>query len=300
MIKNLRFKQHIIVTGANGFTGRFVCQELKNNNLNFTAILRPKSDLSWIKKNNIKFKFADLNNFNELSKALYDCDTLINVASIGFGSAPTIIKACEAANLKRAIFVSTTSIFTKLNAESKKIRIKAENSIKNSNLIWTIVRPTMIYGTPRDRNIIKLIEWLDKFPIIPVFGDGESLQQPVHVYDVAKSLVAIVDKKDTFYKAFNLSGLNPITYNKLIKVISSCLQKKIYIIHFPAIFIIFILKIFEKIGIKLFIKSEQIARLNENKDFSHEKAYSKFNFRPISIEQGIHKEVMIYKNNRFE
>ena len=39
-----------------------------------------------------------------------------------------------------------------------------------SNLEWTIIRPTMIYGSPRDRNMIRLIKWIDHLPILPVFG----------------------------------------------------------------------------------------------------------------------------------
>ena len=81
----------------------------------------------------------------------------------------------------RLRFLSSTSIYTSLNASSKKIRNNAENIIKKSSLIWSIIRPTMIYGTPKDRNMIKLITWIDKVPLIPIFGNGNSLQQPIYV-----------------------------------------------------------------------------------------------------------------------
>ena len=55
------------------------------------------------------------------------CSNLINVASLGFGAAPVLIKACNNAGIKRAIFVA---VFTKLNAKSKNIRLKAEEKIK--------------------------------------------------------------------------------------------------------------------------------------------------------------------------
>ena len=44
----------------------------------------------------------------------------------------------------------------------------------------------MIYGSPDDRNIIKLIKWIDKYPFIPIIGTGEFLQHPIFVEDLSK------------------------------------------------------------------------------------------------------------------
>ena len=124
-----------IVTGANGFTGRYVCMELIRKNMPFIVLLRPNTDPTWFKRYSIKYRFADINNLQELVPAMKSCDTLINVASIGFGAAPILIKACHEVGIQRAIFVSTTAIFTKLNSSSKSIRLDAENKIIQSRLI---------------------------------------------------------------------------------------------------------------------------------------------------------------------
>ena len=81
-----------------------------------------------------------------------------------------VLACCANLNIKRVVFISSTSIFTRLNASSKAIRLRAEEKIKSSDLDWTIMRPTMIYGTPKDRNMIRLVEWIDKFNFVPVFG----------------------------------------------------------------------------------------------------------------------------------
>ena len=158
---------------------------------------------------------------------------LINIASLGFGNAKPIVEACEKASLKRVIFISSTSIFTSLNAISKEIRNKAENTIKKSSLIWSIIRPTMIYGTPKDRNMIKLIRWIDNVPIIPIFGNGNSLQQPIYVKDLAKFIVDVLDNKQSFRNDFNISGKYPLTFNEIIKEISEILNKKPLKIYLP-------------------------------------------------------------------
>ena len=295
--KDFKFKR-IIISGANGFTGRFVCRELKSRGVVFSVILRPGSCTKWMIQNNIKYCFADLNDIQELSNILKGKDCLINLASLGFGSAGKILKSCENASLKRVIFISSTSIFTKLNAKSKKIRIEAEKLIMNSNLIWTIIRPTMIFGSPKDRNMIKLIKWIDNVPFFPVMGQGNNFQQPIYVKDLAWSIVEIIEKKKTFHKIFNLSGPEPLTFNEIIKIISFYLGKKPLMLFLPYLFFSKILNFTEFLGLKFFIKSEQILRLNEDKIFPNDKAKNIFGYKPTEFDKAIFEEIKIYKRKK--
>ena len=287
-------KKPILVTGANGFTGKFVCLELIKRKMPFIAVLSPKGDPSWMKNNSIDYKNIDLNDIDQMQKILKKCSSLLNIASIGFGAAPAIIQACEQSGIKRAIFVSTTSIYTKLNAPSKSIRLLAERSIIKSKLNWTIIRPTMIYGTENDRNMIRLIKWINNKRFIPIFGNGKSLQQPIFVKDLSWSLVEILDNKSTYRKSFNLSGKDPLTFLDIINTIEKYLNKKIFKLFLPAKFIVFILIFLEKIGLNLPIKAEQVNRLNENKSFNYNEAKVTFNYSPTSFEKGISKEIKNY------
>lgn len=296
-MENRKF-QKLIVSGANGFTGRHVCEELISRNIKFSVILRPGTNDYWMIKKNITVFYSDLSDSNKLFKILENFDSLINIASLGFGTAKHIVEACEKASLKRVIFISSTSIFTSLNASSKKIRNKAENTIKKSSLIWSIIRPTMIYGTPKDRNMIRLIRWIDNVPIIPIFGDGNSLQQPVYVKDLAKLIVDVLDNKKSFKNDFNISGKYPLTFNKIIKEISEILNKKPLKIYLPYLLFVRIISLLEYLKINFPIKSEQILRLNENKSFSYSKAKSIIGYKPISFKNGINNEIKIYKKNK--
>ena len=78
----------------------------------------------------------------------------------------------------------------------------------------------MIYGNNRDRNLIKLIEWIDKYPIIPVFRKGLALQQPVYVGDVAWAVVESLLNSNSKNKIFNIAGDSPISFSKMIHFIS--------------------------------------------------------------------------------
>ena len=256
--KNLS-KKLCLVTGANGFTGRFVCRELNKREIPFIALARPNSNTYWLEKRKYNIRFADINNQEQLIKAMKGCSNLINVASLGFGAAPVIIKACNNAGIKRAIFVSTTAVFTKLNAKSKNIRLKAEEKIKNSDLKYTIIRPTMIFGTLRDRNIIRLIKWVNRYPIIPVFQKGEALQQPVFVKDVALAIVNSLENKNSINQ---------------------------------------ILRVLKFLRIRISISEEQVERVIEDKYFSNEKAETLINYKPKLFEEVIEYQTKNFLENK--
>ncbi len=285
----------IAVSGGNGFTGRFVCAELQRRQQSFVALLRPGSDPSWMEAHQIPVRFVDLNNAKQLADQLMGCQALLNVASIGFGAAPAIVQACEVAGVRRAVFVSTTAIFTQLNARSKAVRQAAEAEIMRSDLDATILRPTMIYGTPADRNMIRLIRWLDRYPLLPVFGNGRSLQQPVHVSDVAWAVVQVLESQQAIGRQFNLSGLQPLIFKDVVRMTAQALGRRVHLVHLPAQPIVALLQFTELVGIKLPIKAEQILRLNEDKSFSHLDAKRIFDYCPKSFEEGIREEVSLLR-----
>lgn len=285
----------VAVSGANGFTGRFVCMELQRRQRPFVALLRPGSDTSWMDAHQIPVRFADLNHAEQLAMQLRGCHALLNVASIGFGAAPSIVEACCSAAVRRAVFVSTTAIFTQLNAGSKVVRRAAEAAITSSALDATILRPTMIYGTPGDRNMIRLVRWLDSWPVLPVFGNGRSLQQPVHVSDVAWAVVQAWETSATIGRQFNISGAAPLTYNDVVHLTAQALGRCVNRFHIPVQPMVAALQVSERLGITLPIKAEQILRLNEDKAFSHAEAADAFGYTPMAFDRGIRQEVALLR-----
>ena len=62
-INKLKNISPVFVGGANGFTGRFICKELKKNNVEFLANLRPGTSPEWMIRNNINYVYSNLNDF---------------------------------------------------------------------------------------------------------------------------------------------------------------------------------------------------------------------------------------------
>ncbi|MBV6403214.1 MAG: 3 beta-hydroxysteroid dehydrogenase/Delta 5--_4-isomerase [Anaerolineales bacterium] len=277
----------LFVTGATGFTGSRVVPLLLKNGYEVRCLHRASSDRSTLSDPKIEWALGDLSDTQALTSAMQGTDALVNIASLGFGHADSIIRAAKDAGIKRAVFISTTAIFTQLNAKSKTVRVAAELAIETSRLKYTILRPTMIYGSPRDRNMWRLIRFIRVSPIIPVFGAGKSLQQPIFVDDVAQAVVSCVSNDKTIGKSYNIAGKHPLTYNEVIDTIAKATNKRVWKIHIPSKPVVALLSLFERMRIPFPIKAEQVLRLNENKDFSYAEAQREFGFSPLAFEEGI-------------
>ena len=280
----------VLVTGGTGFTGRFVVSELTKRGVKVRCLVRTPAKATLLPAE-AEITFGDLSDRASLDKAFTGVDHFINVASLGFGHAPLIISAAEKAAVKRAVFISTTAVFTQLNAPSKAMRLAAEKQIENSQLNYVVLRPTMIYGTSADRNISRLISYLAKWPIIPVVGSGNYLQQPIYVDDLSQFICNAGLTTQASRRCFNVSGAEALTYNEVIDTISSLLQKNVRKIHFAARPIVSLLKLVENAGFKMPIKAEQVKRLNEDKAFDHKEAATEFGVTPRTFAAGAKLEL---------
>lgn len=309
----------VFVTGGTGFTGSHVVSLLLNNGHQVRCLHRPFSDHSLLvsairskdsndhkhlpggrspapvfidlPRSEIEWVEGDVSNIEKLSSSMQGMEALVNLTSLGLGHADAILHAARNAGLRRAIFISTTAIFTRLNAGSRQVRVAAEQSIRASGLQYTILRPTMIYGSPRDRNMWRLIRFMRISPIVPVFGSGNSLQQPIYVGDVARAVVACLSKDGTSDKTYNLAGKDPLTYNEVIDTIARKLNKRIWKLHAPSKPVVHLLTWLEHMSIPFPVKAEQVLRLNENKSFIYDEAQRDFGFSPMSFTDGIEREL---------
>ncbi len=285
----------VFVTGATGFTGSRVVPLLLKNGYKVRCFHRASSDRSTLSDSQIEWVQGDLSDISFLTTAMQGTGGLVNIASLGFGHADSIISAAKTAGIKRAVFISTTAIFTQLNAKSKKVRVAAELAIETSGLQYTILRPTMIYGSPRDRNMWRLIRFMRYSPIVPVFGDGQYLQQPIYVDDVAQAVVSCLSNDNTIGKSYNIAGKHPLTYNVVIDTIAKVMNKRVWKFHIPSRPVVSLLSLIERMRIPFPIKAEQVLRLNENKNFSYAEAQSDFGFSPLAFEEGIKLEWEVIK-----
>jgi uncharacterized protein YbjT (DUF2867 family) len=281
----------VLVTGSTGFTGSYVVPLLLRQGASVRCLVRATSDTSRLALPQVELAGGDLSDQASLERALRGADVLVNIASLGFGHAPNIVNAALAAGTRRALFISTTAIFTTLNAPSKAVRLAAEETIRASGLDYTILRPTMIYGSSRDRNMCRLIRYLRRWPAIPVFGRGEHLQQPVYVEDLAAAILQSLATERTVGRAYNVSGEAALTYNQVIDTVCEALGRRARKVHLPVAPLVTVLNTMERLPLRLPVRAEQVLRLNEDKAFDHKEATADFDYRPRSFAEGIKLEL---------
>lgn len=284
--------QRAHVTGGSGFLGGFVIRRLIEEGYEVSALARSDAAAAGIGELGATPLAGDLDAEDSLRGAFKASapSTLVNLASLGFGHAPTIVRAAEAAGLQRAIFVSTTAIFTKLNAPSKVVRTEAEDTIRASGLDWTIVRPTMIYGTPGDRNMWRLLRQVRRVPVVPMPSGGSNLQQPVHVADLAQAIVASMQTDVAIGKAYDVAGPEALTFRQVVSSAGAAVGRSPTALPLPARPVIRALTRLEATGRTAPLKAEQIERLIEDKVFDISEAVADLGFSPRSFDEGIRAE----------
>lgn len=278
-----------LVTGATGFTGEHVVKKLLQGSNEVVAFARPCSRMDWLRGQGVPIHLGDLGDQSSLQSALHDVEVLLNVASLGFGHAANVVAAAEAAGVQRAVFVSTTAVFTSLPSPSKAGRLNAERLIQSSQLRYTILRPTMIYGTPRDRNVWRLINYLRTWPVVPVVGSGLALQQPVYVEDVAQAILKAVQCDDSIGRIYNLAGASPLSFLDMIDTVCRQLRRSVARLHIPLSPARVAARILRPLGLP--VTPEQVQRLSEDKAFDISPARSDLCYTPLSFSDGLTREL---------
>ena len=279
----------VLISGATGFLGEYVIRRLLNARLEIRAFVRPTSDISWLSTQDVHLFFGDLSQDEAMQSALQGADLFINVTSLGFGHAPNIVNSLIKSEVKRSVFVSSTSIFSKLSTRSKATRIKAELVIAESGLDYTIVRPTMIYGSPRDRNIWRLINFINKWPIVPIIGRGDVLQQPVYVDDVAQAIISAAESDLSIGRSYDIAGAEAISFLDIVNLVSAALGRSTNKVHVPYVMAKYASLLLGGIG--LGITFEQVLRFGEEKTFDISAASRDLGYKPLSFEKGLAHEI---------
>lgn len=154
----------------------------------------------------------------------------------------------------------------------------------------------MIYGSPMDLNLHKMIKFCHRFGAFPIFGSGESLLQPIHADDIAQALMSALEHPH-ISGDYNISGATVISFKDLVLLVEKLLGKKIIKLPIPLSLGTNLADLAEKLlKTRTPIKKEQILRLQEDKVFSHEKAQKDLGFSPRTLEEGLKREVELMRN----
>jgi len=230
-----------IVTGAFGFSGKYITQLLLANGESVKTLTgHPERPNPFGDK--IAVARLDFTNPRKLTDDMRGAHTLFNSYWIRFahgelthkkatGNSIILIKAAVDAGIRRIIHVSITN--PSEDAPTPYFRGKAivEKAIADSGLSYAILRPAVFFGD--DGILINNIAWmLRRFPVLPIMGDGKYRIQPIYIDDFA-SLAVEQAKRD---ENITLDAIGPeiFAYEEMIATIASKLGIRARFIHLPS------------------------------------------------------------------
>ena len=290
----------LLITGATGHSGEWFIKMLISEKYDkrIRCTVRETSNTSYLDNSglDIEFVIGDLKDPAFANRALDKITTVVNFT--GQKCVKNIVNSDNVQYVDWIISVHTTAIFSKYKTLAKEYK-EIENCLIESGKRYTIVRPTMIYGSNKDRNISKLINYLDKFRFFPVFGKGTNLLQPIYAKDVAGAVYAILQNRESVAnKSYNIAGKYPITYNELLKTVARGLHRNVTLIHVPYNISYLVVKFLNVIINNVPISTEQIMRMNEDKAYDYTESINDFGFSPISFDEGVTLEILEYEKNK--
>jgi len=286
----------ILIIGATGFIGLPVVKKLLDTDYKIKCLVRTDSDLSQLKesaaksKREIIFSTGNLQSEDSIFGSLKDVDAVIYLVDLkNTYFIRNFLRAISRTETKRAVFISSTTVLVPLKNNIKDLKIESENLIQSSRLNYTILRPTMIYGSRDDRNYSKMINFIKKRGFFVIFGRGDNLIQPIYIEDVADAVVSIIDNGKTFRKTYEICGKEPLKYREMLQIVKRKMGKPFRIIKFPAKLSKFIISLYTKIFKNSSLTPDMIERMEIDKAYPHDEAKKDFDFKPLSFEDGIEK-----------
>jgi len=222
----------VFVTGATGFLGSRVFAALRDRGISVVALDRSGSLRQKTRPGDgVETVKADLLQPELYRDALAKTDVVLHLAAltgrateqehfrVNAQGAETLLEQCRLAGVQRILFVS--SIATKFPDKSRyyyaQAKLRAEEAVRNSGLRFTIIRPTIILG--RGSPILTALEKLATLPVIPIFGNGRALVQPIYVDDLVVYILEILEQDRFRNETLELGGPAALTIEELLQKI---------------------------------------------------------------------------------
>ncbi len=256
---NFRVMKNILVTGANGFIGSSLVNELNNSEYNVTALVRKSSNTELLSTQS-KIRYIDYRDQKELQKIFEDHHILVHCAAltrakkwkdfleINVELTQKMVELCNRTDaMQHFIFISSQAAAgpasslsdPKREADEEKpltyygkSKFLAEKYIKKfSRKNWTILRPVSVYG-PGDQDFLQLFKMIKK-GFSAQIGFQKKYFQTIYISDLIELIIRTFGNERCYQKTFFLANEPFINEEDFSQIIAKEMDKKIVNIRLP-------------------------------------------------------------------
>lgn len=259
---------NVFLTGGTGLIGSHVAEALRARGDRVRALVRPSSDATHLEALACELVTGDLlDPVLELAAGMRGADAVVHAAAKVFESGrraeflrvnvegTEAVLEAAARVAPRVVHVSSVAVYAGLPADrpltedrwtaadparqrpyaaSKHLSERAAWRLHEAGRVrLTTVRPAVVYGE-RDRAATPLMVRLADWPLLPLPGGGRSTLPLVYAGNVARGIVAALDREEAVGRAYNLADDGPITARRLVRLLEAGLRRRTRIMPVPA------------------------------------------------------------------
>ena len=286
----------IFISGGTGFVGRHLCKELLSRGHSLRLLVHSAGVPG---ANETEFLSGDVTRAENCIEGAAGCDAVINLVGIirefpqrgvtfsrlHVEATRNMIEGAKQNGIKRYLQMSALGSRPGAVSGYHRSKYQAEELVAASGLDYTIFRPSLIFG-PEDAFVNMLADFIRRFSVVPVIGDGKYRLQPIASDDVARCFALSLEKPETAGMAYNICGPDRLNYLEIVDAVSRALGRYFVLkLKHPLLLMKFITPLLERFPFYP-LTSDQITMLIEESicDGSWQDT---FGFEPVRFEEGI-------------
>lgn len=326
----------VLVTGATGFLGEYIIDELLGKKYQVAAFGRneKKGQKLCEKEGNISFIKGNFENPEDLDKLEEDIDFIIHAGGLSsvwgrwedfynsnVKGTENIIAFSRKRKIRKLVFISSPSIYAKaedglfIREEEApeenslnfyiKSKLLAEKRIKSLKEIpWVIIRPRGLFGIGDTSIIPRLLKLNDKKGI-PLFSEGNQMVDVTCVENAALAVRLALEKEVAAGKTYNITNDEPMKFKEILNLFFNemGIEGNYRRMNYPLVKKI--VEIMEKTYLFLKIRKEPLLTLytlyllKYSQTLSVEKAKRELGYKPrLTVKEGVEKYVRHITENR--
>jgi uncharacterized protein YbjT (DUF2867 family) len=139
-----------------------------------------------------------------------------DMAAIHIIMPQALATAMEQAKVSRIVLISAISARHDVPTDYAQTKLAGEEVLRSSNLLWTILRPSLVYGEGSYGGT-SLLRGLAALPgLVPLAGAGDQQFSPIHLADLARAVRLCCEKPELAGQVLEPCGPDRLTLRDLL------------------------------------------------------------------------------------
>ncbi len=249
------------LTGATGFVGSWVADQLVKQGEEVHCLVRKTSNLRWLKDLPVHYHYGSLSEPESLEEGIAGADYVLHIAGVtkalstdefykgNVQATGNILEVIKAVNpqVKRVVHVSSQAAQGPSPSADPlpedapmqpitdygRSKLQAEEVVREfwDDLPITILRPPAVYGH-RDSDVFEVFKNIKNGLNLKV-GKVDQYVSIIHVFDLARGIILAAQHRNGAGEIYNICNPEACAWSSVIEILQRQMNKKVLNIPIP-------------------------------------------------------------------